>query len=219
MKLSTKNQITLTPRQLQVLKLVNSYKQNRCYSITMQELADILGTSRTTVFEHIAGLKEKGLLSAAPGKARSLTPTSKALKLLKETSADDLEGSVSNRQGIALLGRIAAGSPIEAVENAEQISMASAFGSDEDTFALKVQGDSMTGDGIFDGDYVVCKKTQDAANGKIVAAMVDSDTATVKRFYKEAGTIRLEPSNPAYKPIYTQNCTIAGVVIGLMRKL
>jgi len=217
--LSTKNQITLTPRQLQVLKLVNSYKQNRCYSITMQELADILGTSRTTVFEHIAGLKEKGLLSAAPGKARSLTPTSKALKLLKETSADDLEGSVSNRQGIALLGRIAAGSPIEAVENAEQISMASAFGSDEDTFALKVQGDSMTGDGIFDGDYVVCKKTQDAANGKIVAAMVDSDTATVKRFYKEAGTIRLEPSNPAYKPIYTQNCTIAGVVIGLMRKL
>ncbi len=149
MKLSTKNQITLTPRQLQVLKLVNSYKQNRCYSITMQELADILGTSRTTVFEHIAGLKEKGLLSAAPGKARSLTPTSKALKLLKETSADDLEGSVSNRQGIALLGRIAAGSPIEAVENAEQISMASAFGSDEDTFALKVQGDSMTGDGIF----------------------------------------------------------------------
>ncbi len=72
---------------------------------------------------------------------------------------------------------------------------------------------------FFDGDYVVCKKTQDAANGKIVAAMVDSDTATVKRFYKEAGTIRLEPSNPAYKPIYTQNCTIAGVVIGLMRKL
>jgi len=222
--LSTKNQITLTPRQLQVLKLVNSYRQNRCYSITMQELADILGTSRTTVFEHIAGLKENGLLSAAPGKARSLTLTSKALKLLKETSADttpadDLEGSVSNRQSIALLGRIAAGSPIEAVENAEQISMASAFGSDEDTFALKVQGDSMTGDGIFDGDYVVCKKTQDAANGKIVAAMVDSDTATVKRFYKEAGGVRLEPSNPAYKPIYTQNCTIAGVVVGLMRKI
>ncbi|OHB52687.1 MAG: repressor LexA [Planctomycetes bacterium GWF2_42_9] len=210
--------MTITPRQFQVLKLVDNSRQNRCYSITMQELANILGTSRTTVFEHIAGLKEKGLLSAAPGKARSLNLTSKALKLLKESAVEDSASAESN-DGIPLLGRIAAGSPIEAIENAERISMQTTFGNDENTFALKVQGDSMIGDGIFDGDYVVCQKTNVAQNGRIVAAVVDNDSATVKRFFKEADKVRLEPSNPAYKPIYTQNCTIAGVVVGLMRKL
>ena len=147
-----------------------------------------------------------------------MTLTSKALKLLKEAALEESSNSESS-DGIALLGRIAAGAPIEAIENAERISMASAFGSDEETFALKVQGDSMIGDGINDGDYVICKKAQDAANGKIVAAIVDNENATVKRFYKEQNGIRLEPSNPAYKPIYTQNCNIAGVVVGLMRKL
>jgi repressor LexA len=203
----------LTPRQLQVLKLIDSYRRNRCYSITLQELAQSLGTSRPTAFEHVAGLKEKGLLSAHPGKARSLSLTPKAQKLLEsQTDADE-------QDSIPLLGRVAAGPPIEAIENIEHISLQSEFGSNEDTFALKVQGDSMTGDGIFDGDYVVCKKVQTAQNGKIVAAIVDSDSATVKRFYKEADRVRLEPSNPAYEPIYTQNCTIAGVVVGLMRKI
>lgn len=211
------NQMTLTPRQFQVLKLVDSSRQNRCYSITLQELADLLGTSRTTVFEHIASLKEKGLLSADPGKARSLNLTSKALKLLKTTAIEDTIDNSSD--GIAVLGRIAAGSPIEAIENVERISLQSEFGSDEETFALKVQGDSMIGDGIFDGDFVVCKKSQNAQNGKIVAAIVDSETATVKRFFKESNRIRLEPSNPAYQPIFTQNCTIAGIVVGLMRKI
>jgi repressor LexA len=121
-------------------------------------------------------------------------------------------------EGIPLLGRVAAGTPIEAIENVEHISLQSEFGS-ENTFALKVVGDSMTGDGIFDGDYVVCKRSQTAQNGKIVAAIVDNENATVKRFYKETDRIRLEPSNPNYKPIYTQNCTIAGVVVGLMRKI
>lgn len=147
-----------------------------------------------------------------------MTLTSKALKLLKESAFEESAASESSA-GVALLGRIAAGAPIEAIENTERLSMASAFGSDEDTFALKVQGDSMIGDGIHDGDYVICKKAQDAADGKIVAAIVDSDSATVKRFFKESNGIRLEPSNPAYKPIYTQNCTITGVVVGLMRKL
>ena len=138
--------------------------------------------------------------------------TRKAQRLLEQhPDTDELDG-------IPLLGRVAAGAPIEAIENIEHISLQSEFGS-EDTFALKVQGDSMTGDGIFDGDYVVCKRTQTAQNGKIVAAIVDNENATVKRFYKETDRIRLEPSNPAYEPIYTQNCQIAGVVVGLMRKM
>ena len=207
------NQTNLTPRQLQVLKLVESYRRNRCYSITLQELSQSLGTSRTTVFEHIAGLKEKGLLSAQSGKARSLSLTRKAQRLLEQQPSDTEE-----TDGIPLLGRVAAGAPIEAIENIEHISLQSEFGSD-DTFALKVQGDSMTGDGIFDGDYVVCKRTQTAQNGKIVVAITDNENATVKRLYKESDRIRLEPSNPAYEPIFTQNCTIAGIVVGLMRKI
>lgn len=211
--------MNLTPRQLQVLKLVDSFRRNRCYSITLQELAQSLGISKTSTFERIEGLKEKRLLSASPGKARSLSLTRKAQKLLEQASLEnDCQSRCIGIDGIPLLGTIAAGSPIEAIENTEQISLQSEFGS-EDTFALKVQGDSMTGDGIFDGDYVVCKKTQTAQNGKIVAAIVDNDSATVKRFYREADRIRLEPSNPTYKPIYTQNCTIAGVVVGLMRKI
>ena len=156
--------------------------------------------------------------------------TRKAQKLLKEAAVENdcqsrcrSEAQIPTHRGIGidsipLLGTIAAGAPIEAIENTEQISLQSEFGS-QDTFALKVQGDSMLGDGIFDGDHVVCKKTQTVQNGKIVAAIVDGDSATVKRFYKEAGRIRLEPSNPKYEPIYTQNCTIAGVVVGLMRKI
>ena len=143
--------------------------------------------------------------------------TAKAQKLLKEATVENNCQS-DLIDGIPLLGTIAAGAPIEAIENTEQISLQSEFGS-QDTFALKVQGDSMTGDGIFDGDYVVCKKAQMAQNGKIVAAIVDGNSATVKRFYKETGRIRLEPSNQNYEPIYTQNCTIAGVVVGLMRKI
>jgi len=136
--------------------------------------------------------------------------------LLKQATIEDSRQNDS-AEGIPLLGRVAAGSPIEAIENVERISIQTHFGTDG-TFALKVQGDSMIGDGIFDGDYVICKKSHTAQNGKIVAAIIENDTATVKRFYREHDRIRLEPSNPAYKPIYTQNCTIAGVVVGLMRK-
>jgi len=215
--LTSINQTSLTPRQLQVLKLIENFQKSRCYSTTLQELADLLGTSRSTVFEHIAGLKEKGLLSAQSGRARSLSLTRKAQRLLERASLEDRQSAPADC--IPLFGRIAAGAPIEAIENTEYISLQTEFGSGEDTFALKVQGDSMTGDGIFDGDYVVCKRAQTAPNGKIVAAIVDNENATVKRFYKEPDTIRLEPSNPDYPPIYTQNCQIAGVVVGLMRKI
>jgi len=210
--LTSINQTNLTPRQLQVLKLVENHQRSRCYSVTLQELATSLGTSKTTAFEHIAGLKEKGLLSAQSGKARSLSLTRKAQRLLEQHP--DIDGP----DGIPLLGRVAAGVPIEAIENIEHISLQSEFGS-ENTFALKVQGDSMTGDGIFDGDYVLCKRTQTAQNGKIVVAIIDNENATIKRFYKEPDTIRLEPSNPNYPPIHTQNCQIAGIVVGLMRKI
>ena len=145
--------------------------------------------------------------------------TAKARKLLEESRYAEESDEQSQVEGIPLLGRIAAGIPIEAIENVERISLSSEFGDTQDTFALQVVGNSMVGDGIFDGDYVVCKRAQTAANGKIVAAIVDEENATVKRFFKEADRIRLEPANPDFAPIYTRNCKIAGVVVGLMRKI
>jgi repressor LexA len=145
-----------------------------------------------------------------------LSLTAKAQRLLKETAGKN-NFQPASVNGIPLLGRVAAGVPIEAIEDIEQISLQSEFGS-KDTFALKVAGDSMTGDGICDGDYVICKHSRTAPIGKIVVAIVDDDNATVKRFYTETGGARLESSNPDYAPIRTQNCRITGIVVGLMRK-
>jgi repressor LexA len=145
--------------------------------------------------------------------------TSKALKLL-----DRLDGEISNRQhrpktDIPLAGRVAAGVPIEAVENIDSLSLNSCFGNSDDIFALEVKGDSMTGDGIADGDYVICRKCSTADNGRLVIAIVDNENATLKRFYKEKSAVRLQPSNDDYQPIYTDNCRIEAVVVGLIRKL
>ena len=131
--------------------------------------------------------------------------TAKARKLLEESRYAEESDEQSQVEGIPLLGRIAAGIPIEAIENVERISLSSEFGDTQDTFALQVVGSSMVGDGIFDGDYVVCKRAQTAENGKIVAAIVDEENATVKRFFKEADRVRLEPANPDFAPIYTRN--------------
>jgi len=117
------------------------------------------------------------------------------------------------------MGRVAAGEPIEAIENREQLSMSSMFGEGDDIFALEVFGDSMINEGIFSGDYVVCQKKLTADNGQLVVAIVDDDNATLKRFYKEPTRARLEPANDAYDPIYSDNCRIEAIVLGVIRHL
>lgn len=116
------------------------------------------------------------------------------------------------------MGRIAAGRPIDAIENKEQLSLAAKFGTTDDIFALQVVGDSMIDDGICSGDYVICRRSQTANNGQIVVAIVDDDSTTLKRFYKEATRARLEPANENYAPIYSSNCRIEAIVVGLLRK-
>jgi repressor LexA len=209
----------LTPRQLQLLKAIRVFQAGRCYSPTIAELASQLEISRSTTFEHIAELRKKDLLSASPATARSLKLTSKAQKLL-----DCLDSNISNfcsrlPAGIPLAGRVAAGSPIEAIENLESLSLNSCFGSSDNIFALEVKGDSMTGDGILDGDFVICRKCSTADNGQLVVAIVDDENATLKRFYKEKSAVRLQPANDDYDPIYSANCRIEAVVVGLVRKL
>lgn len=109
--------------------------------------------------------------------------------------------------------------PIEAVENSDKLSLDSLFGSSGEIFALEVRGDSMTGENINDGDYVICRKTPSACDGQLVVAVVDNENATLKRFYREPGRVRLQPANDRYEPIYSDNCRVEGVVIGLVRKL
>lgn len=208
--------ITPTPRQLLILQAISNFRARHSYSPTIGELATQMNISRSTAFEHIGELREKNLLSASPLKARSLEITPKARKLLKSLEPDDLD---ENMQGtIPLAGRIAAGQPIEAVENIDHISLENCFKGGESNFALEVTGDSMIDDGICPGDYVICKPAQTARSGQMVVAIVDDDNATLKRFYKEKNRIRLQPANSSYKPIYTKNCRIQATVVGLLRK-
>lgn len=209
----------LTPRQLQLLRVVASSLDSRSYSPTIAELAGELRISRSTVFEHIAELRKKDLLRAAPGRARSLKPTSKAQKLLSRIDDGHSAHQDAPGKSIPLCGCVAAGSPLQAIENKDTLSLESYFGIDDDTFALEVRGDSMIDDGICDGDYVVCRRACTAQNGRLVVAILDDDNATLKRFYKEDSRVRLDPANDQYQPIYSNNCRIDAVVVGLIRKL
>ncbi len=208
-----------TPRQMQLLRTIASFRASRCYSPTIGELAGELKISRSTTFEHIGELLKKDLLITSPGKARSLKLTSKAKKLLSRFADNNPDDASEQSDGVPLVGRVAAGLPIEAIENKEQFSLGSHFGNDENTFALEVRGDSMIDDGIYDGDYVICRKSSVADNGQLVIAVVDNENATLKRFYKEKTAVRLQPSNDAYEPIYSNKCRIGAVVVGLVRKL
>ena len=207
----------ITPRQLAVLKAIAYFEKNRCYSATIAELAIQLNVSRTTVFEHIAALREKKLLTGTKGKARSLKLTKKANRLLDDIDRTE-ELPETSAGSVPLLGNVAAGNPIDAIENRQMLSLTSVFGDSDDIFALEVRGDSMIEAGIDSGDFVLCKRTPNAVDGDMVVAIVDEDTATVKRFFRDENQIRLEPANEAYDPIYTDNCRIEGVVLGTMRK-
>jgi len=209
----------LTPRQLELLKAITGFKARRCYSPTIGELASELGVSRSTAFEHIAGLRKKGLLSTSAGRARSLKLTSRACELLSRVTDFDSNLHHQPPVGMPFVGRVAAGLPIEAVEDKDWLSLNTLFGGGDDTFVLEVTGDSMLGDDIHNGDYVICRRSSFADNGQLVVAVVDDEDATLKRFYRENGRVRLQPANDNYEPIYSDNCRIEAVVVGLVRKL
>jgi len=206
----------ITPRQIELLKALAAFEHSRCYSATMQELADELGVRRSTVFEHIATLRQKGLLVPSRGKARSLRLTATGEELL-EKSLDS--GHIAQVEGIPLAGRVAAGIPVQADENIERISLESQFGSGDEVFALQVSGESMIEYDVRDGDYVICRRASSAHNGQLVIAEVENEGATLKRFYKERDSVRLAPGNPSFEPIFSRDCRIEAVVVGLLRKL
>ncbi len=195
----------LTPRQLEILTLIRDAKRNVGYSPTLQEIADQLGISKITVFEHVGNLVDKGVLNRRSNKARSLELTSLA------RLPDDRPTM------LPLVGRIAAGQPIEAIETPDTVDLEQVFASRHPVGILTVAGDSMIEDGINDGDWVVFEQRSDARNGDTVVALIGGE-ATLKRFYKEKDRVRLQPANDAYEPIFARELDIQGVVIGLLRR-
>lgn len=208
----------ITPRQLEVLATISRFEDRQCYSPTIAELAGELSVSRTTVFEHIAGLRKRKLVTKSQGRARSSRLTAKARRLLEEYESSGAVSAGGNFGGIALLGRVAAGRPIEAVEDRQSVSLCDLFGTADDVFALEVVGDSMIEEGIDSGDYVVCRRSQTAGDGELVVAIMGEDEVTLKRFFLEKDRVRLQPANEAYEPIYSNNCKIEAVVIGLLHR-
>jgi repressor LexA len=207
MRQSTKRpQGSLTPKQLRVLTFIRDYTSARGYAPTMQELADEFGVSKVTVFEHIAALQKKGFLKRSRHRARSL-------RLNTEIAFPDERAT-----RLPLVGTIAAGRPIEAIEDREVLDLEEMFVTPHETFVLRVRGDSMIDDRICDGDFVVCEKRDTARDGETVVALLDEGEATLKRLYREKDGIRLQPANPKYQPIRTKNVRVQGVVVGVIRK-
>lgn len=203
----------LTPKQMKILTLIRDTRLSRGYSPTMQELGEALGVSKVTVFEHVEALIKKGCLTRDPNKARSL-----------ELSPDlELPDEQRNTR-LPLVGSIAAGSPIEAVETREHLDLEEIFSppgsSSSNKFVLKVRGDSMIDVHIADGDYVICEQRNAARRGEIVVALVDNDEATLKYYEpKTDGTVALVPANADYEPIVVrkEQLAIQGVCIGVVR--
>ncbi len=219
--------IQITPKQLEMLRQVEKFLRNQCYSATIGELAAALNISRTTAYEHIAGLREKGLLVRSTGKARCLRLTRAGERLLEQArefeavqAGDEDAGEFGDDtpEGICLRGRISAGYGIEAIEEKTPFSLPETFGGGDDIFVLHVNGKSMINAGIDDGDYVICRSAQTAENGQIVIAMLDDEQATMKRFYLDKKTARLMPENDAFEPIYSTTCKIQAVVIGAVKR-
>ena len=203
--------MNLTPKQLKILQLIRESRLTRGYSPTMQELADELGVSKVTVFEHVESLIKKGALKRDANKARSLSISDNALP------------DEANPLTFPLVGKIAAGYPIEKYEQNDQLSLTDLFGPrvggpKGGSFALKVDGDSMKDEGIFDGDYVIVERRETARNGERVVALLPNGETTLKTFYKEGDKIRLQPANPDFEPIIVKNVKIQGVVTGVLRR-
>lgn len=199
--------MAITRRQKEVLEFVSGFVQRNGYSPSFEEIARGLDLrSLATVHKHITNLQSKGLLSRAHNRSRSLDVLPP-------------RGKGRNVERLTLAGRIAAGYPVEAVENPETISLGDIIGNRE-VYALQVRGQSMRDEHIVDGDYVIVEKTSTARPGEIVVALVRNSETTLKRYYREGSMIRLQPANTEMDPIFVPASQVAiqGRVLGVLRK-
>lgn len=202
----------LTKRQNEILDYIKSYIVKYGYPPTVREIGKALGVSSpATIHAHLANLEEKGVIKKEETKNR-------AIELLVENEYAKKEEEVVE---VPLLGKITAGSPIEAIQNPGEYFSLPAYliPKNKEVFTLKVSGESMINAGILDGDIVIIEKQTTARNGQIVVAMTDENEVTLKTYYKESNYFRLQPENDTMDPIILDNVQILGIAIGLYRKL
>jgi len=195
---------SLTPRQREIYNFIRSKIQGRGYGPTVREIGlHFQIKSPNGVMCHLKALQKKGLIHREPNMSR-------AIQLLEDPVS-------SHQMGLKLVGRIAAGHPIEAIEQADELTFTD-WVEPGDKFALQVQGESMIDEHIADGDFVIIRRQEQARDGQIVAVRDDDGEATLKRFYRERNRIRLEPANRTMKPIFRDRVNILGVLVGVVRK-
>ena len=207
--------MAITRRQRELYDFISRFVAAKGYSPSFEEIAEGLGlNSLATVHKHVSNLEKKGLLTRDYNRSRSIDLVAPKGKLKQSMS-------VNTGLVLPVLGRIAAGQPIEAVEQRDgnTISLAD-FVRSKEVFVLEVRGESMQDEHIMDGDCVLVEKTKVARNGELVVALVNGDDTTLKRFYKEGDNIRLQPSNTAMLPIIVPAAAVElqGKVIGVLRK-
>src|SRR5436305_5833070 len=203
--------MAITKRQRQVYDFLQEFIQRNGYSPSFEEIGDGLGlSSLATVHKHISNLEKKGLLKRDYNRSRSIDVLP-VRGMFKRTPPRDLS--------LPLMGRIAAGQPIEAVEQGETISLGDITRS-KDVYVLQVKGESMKDEHIVEGDYVLVEKVNLVRNGEIVVALIDNYETTLKRIYREGSKTRLQPSNTGMEPIVvpTRSVQVQGRVIGVLRK-
>jgi repressor LexA len=200
--------VDLTKRQKEIFDFIRRYAAKTGYPPTVREIGKAVGLhSSSTVHAHLANLEKAGLLRRDPSKPR-------AIELLIDRAKRAVRPG-----GLPLVGHVAAGEPVLAEENIEEyLEVPNVIGGREGDYVLQVRGESMRDAGILEDDYVVVRPSDDADDGEIVVALI-GDEATVKRIYREADHVRLQPENPAMKPIRTTDARVLGKVVGVFRSV
>lgn len=204
-------ELNLTKRQQEIFEFIKGYSSRHGYPPTVRDIGKAVGlASSSTVHAHLANLEKVGLLRRDPSKPRAIEMLDRAVDGVK---------SIVRPNGLPLIGHVAAGQPVLAEENVEEyVEVPGLAGGDEGEYLLRVRGDSMKDAGILEGDFVVVRPQTTAKNSEIVVALVGEE-ATVKRFYKEADHVRLQPENAAMEPIRSREVRVLGRVVGVMRKV
>jgi repressor LexA len=207
--MSIDKEALLSTRQKQILKYIKETLRIKGYPPSVREIGEAVGlSSSSTVHSYLSKLEDMGFIRRDPTKPRAIDVLDEAPWRQKQVTP------------VPLVGKVTAGTPILAVENIEETyPLPTELVGDDDIFMLTVQGDSMIDAGILDGDYVLVRSQNTARNGEIVVALIDEEEATVKRFFREKDSIRLQPENPNLKPIYSRNVIVLGKVIGVFRRL
>ena len=203
----------LSPRQQEIVEYLRARARRGEYPPSVREIGDAVGlSSSSTVQNHLNVMERKGVIRRDPTKSRTVSLT-------------DSFGQRLSAFSLPVVGQVAAGAPILAEQNVEDhLSLGPEIAGDEGSFVLRVKGESMIGDGIFDGDLVVVKPGTDAPNGSLAVVRLENSTTgdaevTVKRIYKEPGQVRLQPSNPTYEPIVVKDAKVEGRVSAVIRLL